>query len=67
MSTYKISGMTCEGCVNSVTKALQTALPDAQITVTLATQEVRVEGPHDPKQVEEAVDNAGFDFVGPTS
>ncbi len=67
MSNYKIGGMTCEGCVNSVTKALQTALPDSKIEVILASQEVRIEGEHDPKTVEQTIENAGFDFGGATS
>lgn len=64
MSTYAIQGMTCGGCVNSVTKALQQALPDAEIEVTLETNQVRIEGDHDPKRVEQAIDDAGFDFGG---
>lgn len=65
MSTYKIEGMTCNGCVKSVTKALQTALPTTTIEVTLASNAVSVDGEHDPKQVEQAIEAAGFDFRGP--
>ena len=65
MSTYKIHGMTCQGCVNSVTKALTSALPDNKIEVRLETHQVLVEGEHDAKLVEDTVENAGFDFDGP--
>ena len=61
--TYTIAGMTCGGCVSSVTKALQAQLPEAKVTVTLETQTVEVEGEHTEAQVREAVEDAGFDWV----
>ena len=64
MSTYKIEGMTCEGCVKSVTRSLQTALPDAKVEVILASKQVRIEGDHDPEKVERCIEEAGFDFGG---
>jgi len=64
MNTYKIEGMTCGGCVNAVTKALEAALEGVQVEVKLATHEVCIDGEHDPKLVAEVVGNAGFDFVG---
>ncbi|RLB47703.1 MAG: heavy metal transporter [Deltaproteobacteria bacterium] len=64
MSTYKIQGMTCGGCVNSVTKALEAALPDTKVEVTLETNQVSIEGDHDAQRVERAIDDAGFDFGG---
>jgi copper chaperone len=66
-STYKVAGMTCEGCVGSLTKALSEALGDTTIEVRLAGGQVRVEGEHDAKLVEDTVEAAGFDFVGSSS
>jgi copper chaperone len=63
MSTYSIQGMTCEGCVKAVTIALQNALPDTKIEVILASNEIRVEGDHDPEKVKLCVEDAGFDFA----
>ena len=64
MKTYKIKGMTCGGCVSSVTKALETVLPGVKIAVTLDAGEVRVEGDHDSALVEKTIEDAGFDFAG---
>ncbi len=64
-ATYKIAGMSCQGCVSSVTRALTAALPTTTITVQLDSGLAQVAGSHDPKAVQQAVDDAGFDFVGP--
>ena len=64
MTTYKVEGMTCGGCVRSVTHALERALPGAKIEVTLEGGQVVVDGAHEAAQVKEAVEDAGFDFVG---
>jgi len=63
-ATYKIDGMTCGGCVNSVTKALTAALPQATIEVSLERGEVRVQGKHEAAVVNNTVEDAGFDFGG---
>ena len=61
---YKVEGMSCESCVDSLTRALTAALPDAHAQVELEGGRVRVSGSHDPQAVEQAVEDAGFDFVG---
>ena len=38
MATYKVLGMTCQGCANSVTKAIQSAAPANQATKAPAKQ-----------------------------
>jgi len=63
-TTYKVEGMTCGGCVKSLTTALEEALPSAKIAVQLEGGLVRVEGDHEAKTVEQTVDDAGFDFAG---
>lgn len=64
-TTYKVKGMTCGGCVNTLTRALQQALPAAQVKVTLEGGLVRVDGDHTTDAVSQAVEDAGFDYVGP--
>lgn len=64
MTTYKVEGMTCGGCVKSLTAALREALPGKQIAVELDGGLVQIEGEHEAKAVEQAVEDAGFDFVG---
>ncbi|MBW2457850.1 MAG: heavy-metal-associated domain-containing protein [Deltaproteobacteria bacterium] len=63
-ATYKITGMSCQGCVGSVTRALTAALPGAKITVELEGGLARIDGAHEPAAVKQAVEDAGFDFVG---
>ena len=63
-ATYKVTGMTCGGCVRSVERALTAALPAAKIEVSLDKAQVQIAGEHDPKDVESAVEDAGFDFGG---
>ncbi|MDR3515269.1 MAG: heavy metal-associated domain-containing protein [Azospirillaceae bacterium] len=62
--SYKVNGMTCDGCARSVSKALIARLPDVQVTVDLARGTVTLEGEGDPAIVKAAVEGAGFDFAG---
>jgi copper chaperone CopZ len=62
METYGIKGMTCEGCVKSITNALKAALGDrVKFEVSLAENCVKVEGAHDPQVVKQTIEDAGFD------
>jgi copper chaperone len=63
-ASYKIGGMTCGGCISSVTKALQQALPGVAVEVELESGLAHLKGQHDPKDVAETVEAAGFDFLG---
>lgn len=63
-STLQIGGMTCQGCVNSVTRVLQ-ALPGVEnVEVSLERNEARLR--YDPARVRpeafrQAVEQAGFE------
>jgi copper chaperone len=63
--TYRVDGMTCGGCVASLTRALRAALPGLEVEVTLAGGLVRIQGAHAVARVERAVSDAGFTYVGP--
>ncbi len=63
-ATYKVSGMTCDGCARSVTNAVSLALPRTTVVVDHKGGTVRVSGDHEKEQVEQAVEDAGFDFGG---
>lgn len=62
--TYKVEGMTCGGCVRSVTNAITHALPDAQVDVSLENGTAHVTGGHEEEEVRQAIEDAGFDFGG---
>lgn len=63
MATYRVKGMTCQGCVNAVTKALKAAAPQASVRVELDGGKVTVDG-CDAATVKKAVADAGFEFAG---
>ena len=63
-ATYRITGMTCGGCVRSVTRALRNALPHAEIEVDLDRAMACVQGEHSEAAVRQAVEQAGFRFDG---
>jgi len=60
---YKVDGMTCGGCVRSVTNAITKLAPNARVEVDLPTGLVTVDGA-DEGLVRDAVEGAGFDFGG---
>jgi len=63
MSTkYKIEGMTCDGCVRSVTKALENAKA-THIAVDLESATADIGG-LDDDAVQQVIEDAGFDFGG---
>ncbi len=62
--TLKVNGMTCEGCVRSVTKALQGVSGVASVEVSLEHAEAKVT--YSPREVsverlKAAVDDAGYE------
>lgn len=62
--TLKVNGMTCEGCVRSVTKALQEVNGVATVEVSLEQAEAKVS--YSPREVsverlKAAVDAAGYE------
>lgn len=62
---YEVNGMTCGGCATSVTKAIKAIAPSAEVEVDLGAKSVKVDGFDDAKAIENAVEDAGFDFGGP--
>jgi copper chaperone len=61
---FKIGGMTCQGCVNAVTKALKRLDPAAEVSVDLSSGRVSVEGAIERATAEHAIETAGFIFEG---
>jgi copper chaperone len=63
MLTFRIRGMTCQGCVNAVTQAVGAAAPGRPVKVTLATGEVEVGDGADVAAVAAAIERAGFEVA----
>lgn len=64
--TYRIDGMTCGGCVSSVTKALA-RLGEVEVRVSLADHTATVRGSVAEADVKRVVEGAGFQFGGRVS
>jgi copper chaperone len=62
--TYLVEGMSCGGCVTSVTNAIKAHAEGAEISVDLETGKVSVENGPDEAVVGTAVEDAGFDYKG---
>ena len=62
--TYRVLGMTCGGCANAVSNAIQAAVPGATIEVNLEAKAVTVEGTEDNTVIKQAIEDAGFEYAG---
>lgn len=62
----QVDGMTCDGCVKSVTKAIQRLDPDATVDVDLAHGRVHVTTKAQSIDVAQALNAAGYETHGTT-
>jgi len=60
MFTLKVSGMTCGGCINAVTRVVQAQDPQAQVQVDLTAQVVTLETSLSPELASRLITEAGF-------
>ena len=60
---YTVNGMSCGGCVKSVTNAILDAAPGAEVEVDLDAKTVSVSGASEVA-VKQAVSDAGFEYGG---
>ena len=63
MLSLKVSGMTCGGCINAVTRAIQTQDPKAIVQADLASQIVTLETTLSADQASQLIADAGFPVV----
>ena len=62
--TYRVDGMSCEGCVRAITTAIRKNEPDAYVHVDLASGSVAVGSAGSDDIIRQAVEQAGFEFRG---
>jgi copper chaperone len=60
MLNFTVSGMTCGGCINAVTRAIQSHDSHAEIRVDLATQQIELKTNLPKEQARELIEDAGF-------
>jgi copper chaperone len=63
MLSLKVSGMTCGGCINAVTRAVQAQDPGAKVQADLATQIIELETALSVEQASQAIADAGFPVI----
>lgn len=59
--TFDVKGMTCDNCVQHVTKALQGVHGVTAVKVDLASNSAKIEGDFDDKQIVDAVEEEGYE------
>ena len=57
---FDVPGMTCDACINAITKAIHRIDPDAQVSADLETKRVVIGGKAEAHQLIGAVEAAGF-------
>lgn len=57
----QVDGMTCQGCVDAVTRTIQRLDPGAEVDVDLAHGRVRVITQAQALEVSQAITKAGYD------
>lgn len=63
-ATYRVDGMSCQGCANAVSRAIETRFPGVRALVDLAAGTVSVQGQAGSEDIRIAVEEAGYDFRG---
>ena len=63
MLRFQVQGMTCDHCVQSVTKAVQSVDAKAQVQIDLAGKSVSVEGSDRKDAIAEAIRTAGYEVL----
>ena len=61
MHVLNVSGMTCGGCANSVTRAVHGVDKDAKVEVDLAKKTVTVDSKLPKLDIIDAITNVGFE------
>ena len=62
--TFSISGMSCGGCVNSLTRVLKSVPGIEPIKIEVGKARLRLDDRASSETVEEAVSRAGFKVTG---
>ncbi|WP_194724846.1 heavy-metal-associated domain-containing protein [Noviherbaspirillum malthae] len=60
MYELQVEGMSCNHCINAVTKAVQEVDSDAKVDIVLAEQKVSIASSADLQRIKSAVEEAGY-------
>jgi copper ion binding protein len=59
--TFDVRGMTCDNCVQHVTKAVRDVDGVRNVRVELATNTAKIEGDFDEQKIIEAIEEEGYE------
>lgn len=57
---FEVEGMSCDHCVQAVTKAVRAIAPNAEVAVDLASRKVSVNGDDRRDAIATAIEDAGY-------
>ena len=60
MLIFKVSGMTCGGCINAITRDVNSHDPQAKVAADLTLQTVSIETALDEGVARQVISDAGF-------
>jgi copper chaperone len=63
MLRFKVSGMTCDHCRQTVEQSVRAVALTARVAADLGNGEVTLDGQADPVKVQNAIVDAGYDAV----
>ncbi|MBL8700553.1 MAG: heavy-metal-associated domain-containing protein [Alphaproteobacteria bacterium] len=64
MTSYRVAGMTCDGCAKAVARAIEAASPGARVVVDRGAGKVEVDERVAESVLQKAVEDAGFEYAG---
>jgi copper chaperone len=67
MYEFKVQGMTCGSCANTITYALRSIDPKVKVSADVKSQTLRVESNQDRGALSNLIEEAGYTVVSATS
>lgn len=63
MYEFKVTGMTCGSCANTITYALRSLDSKVKVSADLKSQTLRVDSNHDQEEITALIEEAGYPVV----
>jgi copper chaperone len=67
MYEFKVQGMTCGSCANTITYALRSIDPKVKVSADIKSQTLRVESSQDQASLSSLIEEAGYAVKSVTS
>lgn len=63
MHEFKVEGMTCESCANSIQREIKKVDPDVKVQVDIGQKLVKVESGADKDEIATLIEKAGYEVI----